>query len=67
MGTATRGGCRGGWGRLLSVEDAAMAGTCRQGHGLAPLAEGRGTAPPFSGASMPHPSPSGEQNARELG
>ena len=48
---AVGGGCRSGWGRLLSVANAIEAGTCCQGDGLGALGGGipskGGGVPPY--------------------
>ena len=61
------GGCRSGWGRLLSVTNAIEVGTCRQGDGGwawagRPGGGGAGTPHP-SNASLPPPPPSTLPNA----
>ena len=51
---AVGGGCRGGWGRLLSVTNAVEAGTWRQaGRRLGALEAWGGTSPPLSNAPPP--------------
>ena len=55
-GRGVGGGCRSGWGRLLSVTNAIEPGTCLEGdvagHRLGALEGGGGTSPP-SNASLP--------------
>ena len=50
---AVGGGCRSGWGRLLSVANAIEVGTLA-GHMLGTL-EGGSPPPPPSNASLGHP------------